>query len=608
MILFSVLLVANVLSAQNGNLEAGIEHVVPFKLFKTKKDTLKVQTLSRIDYHNIEKFGKTDPTYIYLAQLDFEGFEPLIKRDDNDWVLNIGYLNRANLFYWNGGAFDSITMGSFELNSNFTGKFSFGGEQLIDGRYLYLKFSKLNSRQNLEKGQFVFYGQGLENYQEEHISKLSAKTISYGYLLWGAVFVGVVISLIFYRTYRQPEYIYYSLYAVSLAIFLGRNGLGWYEKYIGNFSFSTFLLNNTFELLAGLFYVLFEKYFLDTQKQYPLLDKAINVSIAIFIVWLVVDTSVILMGKYHLHFVLLDIRALLLSVLVLFGVIYLLVNLRNQLNWFIITGSIIFALGSLLVYVSGDGNYLRLAAVAEITVFSLGLGYKVRVENREKISIEREISVTYLRLLRSQLNPHFVFNALGSIQHLIIRGEQSDAIYYLSNFSKLMRYVLESSNQQNVLLSEEISFLEKYVLLESLRFDMEFNFSIETDDSLVPEMVEVPLLLIQPFVENAIVHGLLPKKNGECYLKIHFKMVDSEILQCVVDDNGIGRMESQAQKVGRRSHKSYGISIVEKRLNALRQTGDQRQTVIIEDKFDMEGNSMGTKVTLNLFLNSISNF
>lgn len=607
-ILFSFLLANNGLWGQQGTLENDIEHVVPYKLFKTERDTITASGLPSLAYRDIATFGKTDPSYLYVAQLDFKGFGPILKEHGNGWILQIGYLNTANLFYWNGGALDSIAMGSFQLNSKFTGKFSFEDEKLVDGRYLYLKFSKLNSRQDLRKGQFLFYSQSMEDYRAEHVSKATAKIVSYGYLLWGAVFVGVVISLVFYRTYRQPEYIFYSLYALSLAIFLGRYGIGWYEKYVGNFSFSTFLLNNTFELLAGLFYALFEKYFLDTHKQYPLLDKAINVSIAIFVLWLVVDTVVILTGKYHLHFVLLDIRALLLSVLVLFGVLYLLVNLKNRLNWFIILGTIIFALGSLWVYASGNGNYLRLSAVAEITVFSLGLGYKVHIENREKMRVEREISVTHLRLLRSQLNPHFVFNALGSIQHLILRGEPSDAVYYLSNFSKLMRYVLESSNQQNVLLSEEISFLENYVLLESLRFDREFNFSVETDDSLVPEMVEVPLLLIQPFVENAIVHGLLPKKNGECKLEIHFKMVEGGILQCVVEDNGIGRKQSEAQKLGRQQHRSSGISIVEERLNALRQAGDQRQTVVIEDKFDAEGNSKGTKVTLNLFLDSISKF
>ena len=150
-----------------------------------------------------------------------------------------------------------------------------------------------------------------------------------------------------------------------------------------------------------------KKYFLETRREYPLLDKAINISIAIFLLWLVIDTTFILMGKYHLHFVLLDIRALLLSVLVIFGVVYLLINLRNHLNWFVIVGSFIFALGSLFVYASGNGNYLRLAAVVEITVFSLGLGYKVRVENKEKLQVEKEVSITYLRLLRSQLNPHF---------------------------------------------------------------------------------------------------------------------------------------------------------------------------------------------------------
>ena len=267
LILFASLLGLINVKAQENTLENDIEHVVPFKLFKSSSDTVTGTSLSKINYEDLTKFGTTDPRDVYIAQLDFKEYQPILQKGNNRWILQIGYLNRASLFYKNGTALDSVSMGSFELNSKFTGAFSFGEEKLIDGRYLFLKFSKLNSRQQLNNKQFVFYRQSYEKYREDQIGKKFARTVSFSYLLWGAVFVGIVMSMVFYWTYKRPEYIYYSLYAVSLAMFLGRYGFGWYETYVGNFSFTTFLLNNTFELLAGLFYVLFEKIFFRDQTR-----------------------------------------------------------------------------------------------------------------------------------------------------------------------------------------------------------------------------------------------------------------------------------------------------------------------------------------------------
>jgi len=288
--------------------------------------------------------------------------------------------------------------------------------------------------------------------------------------------------------------------------------------------------------------------------------------------------------------------------LVLFSMGYLILRSKDPLNWFIIVGSVIYGLSSVLVFVNGDGNYLRLGAVGEITVFSLGLGYKVREENKKKIHAEQEASKTYLKLLRSQLNPHFIFNALGSIQHLLLTGDQHKAKYYLNRFSKLMRYALESSKQESALLSEEISFLEKYISLEALRFEKEFTYAINVEPPLDPEAIEVPLLVTQPFVENAIIHGLLPKKNGERHLSILFKRANYRILQCVIEDNGVGRLSNAKLQSEDKDHRSSGILIIQERLEALRQKGDEEKTVNFEDKYDKDGNPTGTRVILNYFL------
>ncbi|MEM8939876.1 MAG: tetratricopeptide repeat protein [Bacteroidota bacterium] len=205
----------------------------------------------------------------------------------------------------------------------------------------------------------------------------------------------------------------------------------------------------------------------------------------------------------------------------------------------------------------------------------------------EKINAELE-----KRMLRAQMNPHFIFNSLNSIQHLIINSEDKvNALKYLTKFSKLLRQVLESSINSNSTLNEEIELLTIYLELESLRFDNAFNYKIEVDASLDTEEHEIPLLLVQPYVENAIVHGLLPK-NGEKELSITFND-KGEYVECIIIDNGVGiNTNTDENKLKRPSR---GMSITAERINALKKVSDE-QLVTIESSIDTK--NTGTKVTI----------
>ena len=194
------------------------------------------------------------------------------------------------------------------------------------------------------------------------------------------------------------------------------------------------------------------------------------------------------------------------------------------------------------------------------------------------------------RMLRAQMNPHFIFNSLGSIQHLISTNDKKGALTYLSKFSKLLRQVLESSVNISLVLSEEIELLKIYVELEALRFDHSFSYQFEIDENLDIDAHEVPMLLVQPYIENAIIHGLMPKE-GNKELKVSFTDKGDNI-ECVIDDNGVGLTQTEARKSNRISR---GMSITERRIQALKQHSTQ-QLVKIENLSD--GNRSGTRVTI----------
>ena len=194
------------------------------------------------------------------------------------------------------------------------------------------------------------------------------------------------------------------------------------------------------------------------------------------------------------------------------------------------------------------------------------------------------------RMLRAQMNPHFIFNSLSSIQHLISSDDKKGALTYLSKFSKLLRQVLESSVNITLVLKEEIELLKIYVELEALRFDHSFSYSFDIDKNLDLDKYEIPMLLVQPYIENAIIHGLMPK-TGDKKLTVSFKDIDNYI-ECIIEDNGVGITKPKKKEV---KNISRGMSITGKRINALKKFCDQ-ELVKVED-LNTDGFS-GTKVTI----------
>lgn len=242
-----------------------------------------------------------------------------------------------------------------------------------------------------------------------------------------------------------------------------------------------------------------------------------------------------------------------------------------------------------------------LGGLAGILLILYVISYYRRKQSRqnEEIINRQKITESRLQNLRLQMNPHFLFNALNSIQQMILANEDLVATRYLSRFSKLLRTILVHSDKETITLKEEIEILNLYVELEAVRFKESFEYRISCDDDIETEEIRIPALLIQPFVENAIWHGLMHKETDRKLL-VRFREKGND-LYCVVEDNGIGRKKAAELKLQSgpdKKHRSKGIDVSMERIKALKNSRGQAGSITIEDLYHADGQAAGTRVAI----------
>ena len=221
------------------------------------------------------------------------------------------------------------------------------------------------------------------------------------------------------------------------------------------------------------------------------------------------------------------------------------------------------------------------------------IGFVLYRRKQEAVSKSKEaefnakVSDTELKALRSQMNPHFIFNSLNSIGDYILKNDTQSASDYLSKFAKLMRLTLENSEKKEILLSDDISLLKTYMDIERKRFNSKFNYTITIDPNLDAENILVPPMILQPFIENSIIHGLA-EKEGVGLINISFK-TEKNMLICSVDDNGIGRKKATST-----NNKSMGMAITKSRIEIINKLKNTNGSVEIIDKTE------GTRIDVSL--------
>lgn len=239
----------------------------------------------------------------------------------------------------------------------------------------------------------------------------------------------------------------------------------------------------------------------------------------------------------------------------------------------------------------------------EITIQRDQLAENLKYTEKLQETLKSDLSHYMLLSFRKLMNPHFIFNSLNSIQSFILQNDKLKASLYLSKFSGLVRKVLEQSQQEYIPLSDELNTLTIYIELEAERFVDRFVYSINIEKDIVPERYLVPPLIFQPFIENAIWHGLM-STDREGKLSVDIKL-SHDYLLCTVEDNGVGREASQENNKKRKRRESFGIKATDQRLKILNSLNNTDMVVKYTDLKDAEGNAMGTRV--EFFLPCLNN-
>lgn len=265
------------------------------------------------------------------------------------------------------------------------------------------------------------------------------------------------------------------------------------------------------------------------------------------------------------------------------------VLLENRWKWSLFLASLFLLIAGLLYYQKYKERHR----------YSNVLEFKNRVITEQKEQIEEINLQLEKRMLRAQMNPHFIFNSLSSIQYLINTDDKESALHYLSIFSKMLRQVLETSINTNMVLKDEVELIKTYLELEALRFEKNFSYKIHVDEKLDVESHEIPGMIIQPFVENAILHGLMPKE-GRKELTIDIQENGPHI-QCTITDNGIGREAAKRINEHKKGKsRSRGISVTQQRIALLAKKYGLETEIKYTDLFDDQGKSAGTTVEIRI--------
>ncbi len=474
----------------------------------------------------------------------------------------------------------------------------------------------------------------------------------------GVLFVLSIYHFLLYFQHKEKSYLYYSLY--TFLIFFGHLNevtSGFIPILTKPFSGVLNYLDMPLMWLYNTVYFIFGFTFLNLKKYskiwYSIIIKTMSVLIIIIVtVTLVgsfIDRGIILLST---------VESFIVFFFFVFGMAcyYPLLKYKMPLKYYIIFGSFILYLSSLLAYylpkfhiISLDNNssysIFYFGVIIENVIFSLGLGHKQKMilqeknesqkdlilqlqENEQlrykihkqleedlvsfseqaekdkyeklKAEYDRELVELKISSLRSQMNPHFIFNSLNAIKLYIIDNDKENAVYYLNKFSKLIRKILAVTREKEITLAEEIETIKLYLDIENIRFQNEIKTSFTIDKNLSLDTIKIPSLILQPFIENSIWHGLSSKK-GVKNISLTFKKEKKYHFKICIEDNGIGR-EKSAKIKQKKIHKkeSIGIQLTEVRLSNFTKEYQHNYRLLFEDLYDKNNIASGTKVTLKI--------
>ena len=591
-----------------GHLTSFDYKVVPFEYYSTTNELLSIEDI--LDKQNTDKFEPTtssisfDRTTYYWLRLDFSD----INLDtDNEWVLLPGNFAVNNAYYKKDGVL-SVSKGgtidpvAHELEKIYWRYHKLSPNNLIEGKYIYLQL-----RDNYFKG--FLNPNSIELFTQDEFKIFTATLLlaQSDYSFRAVLFLGGIALLLLYKlgiyfVYKDDLYLLYGAYLLFALMYLGVKIYPMQSTlFFGNLPILNHIWNEVTQILVNFWYIRFVRRYIDAKNLYPFFN-----SVAKILEWAVLSFAVVAFINIvlnplssWLYYITLSERVMMVIIAIVFNT-YLLIKRKDSRPLFIIAGSFMLLAGSVTSLILVDVQYFMIGVMAEIFIFAMGLGYLMKKREDEKTTLNKEMEKVKLRALQVQMNPHFIFNSLNSIRAYMIKNETTAASGYLSKFSRLIRQILEYSSEEFITLKQELQALSLYVQIEQLRFRDEFGFSTIVDDEIDQEEYMVPPLIVQPFLENAIWHGLMQKQgNKELELIVENR---PKFLKITVRDNGIGRAEAGRNSSKEpKENKSMAIDLTTRRLEALNEkvSRNHKQVTII-DLYNEDRSPLGTEVNILL--------
>ena len=467
-------------------------------------------------------------------------------------------------------------------------------------------------------------------------------------------FIGVYAAYNYFL-YRHVAFIWYICYAIA-AFF---SGLHWLDIRLGMRMFSPIIHDIIFSIFIYVIPVLYS-FFIGSMLQLNVYFNAgwrlVKILVAICIVQMLLEFMQVRFGWFPFK---LDYYGIVLTVLpiVLLNVVllYLTAKSKDPVKWFLFSG--IFSLlilwclpvmnhfvppaninEELFLVINFPIVFLLLGLVIEGVCFSFALTYRSKLVLSEKnrlqqnytiqiqsalnqrtaeleqqnklvedqkikqveTAFEHKIAVTEMIALRAQMNPHFIFNCLNSIKLYTLENDSKTASEYLTKFSQLIRLVLENSRSEKVTLQKELETLKLYIDMEAMRFKNKVTYQINVVPHIDQQYIEIPPLLLQPYVENAIWHGLMHKEAGGNII-IDVEQPSEYLLHIEITDDGIGReLAGQHKSKSATRQKSFGLKMTSERLEAINNIYQTKTEVKIIDLVDIDGKASGTKIIIEI--------
>lgn len=402
------------------------------------------------------------------------------------------------------------------------------------------------------------------------------------YLLIGGLLIVSFIAFIIFINKKDILYLFYCIYSFSGFALLISQDLIISEVLLSkNYlpDFHLYIRVPEFLQMVGLWaYIMFVNRLLDLKRTHKRISQILQGLAITMLFWGFLEAVVLLYTKDEvLYRNLIGLSSAFLFPLFIGVIFWLAVKVKHPLIKYVVASNTIFILVLLSSFIRvtffssaslspifDQVFSLPFATFVEVIVFGFALAAKIESANDQLIENEKELASLEMAALRSQMNPHFIFNSMNSIRNLILLKENVKAESYLVRFSKLLRRILNNSRKNTVTLLDELETLQLYIEIEKSRFDNDFVFSLVIDLEVELEMIQVPPLILQPFVENALLHGL---KNSDRFPKeLSIKVAEESdgVVHIKIYDNGIGRdKSSQLQK---NSEPSYGTLITQERL------------------------------------------